>query len=151
MDGKLVGIDTAIVSRSGGYQGIGFAIPSNMVIQIEQQLVQHGKVTRGWFGVIMKDKDPAAPRSGVEVSGVMPDGPAARAGITSGDVIVRFAGVPVSDAAHLRNLVALSGPTHVSVEVKHGGKQILHEVSLVEPPAGAERKHAHADADLSAQ
>jgi S1-C subfamily serine protease len=138
MDGKLVGINTAIMSRTGGYQGIGFAIPSNMIRMVERQLVGHGKVTRGFFGASMKD---GLRRSGVIVDGVTPDGPAARAGIASGDVIVAFAGVPVADARHLRNLVTLTGPAHVRVEVMRGGKPLERDVALVEDvsPRGRSR------------
>jgi serine protease Do len=132
MDGKLVGINTAIMSRTGGYQGIGFAIPSNMVVQIERQLVEHGKVTPGWFGVIMRDD--VRPATGAVITSITPGSPASRAGLANGDVVVAFAGVPVADSAHLRNLIELAGPVRVRVAVLRAGKKLVRDVALVEPP-----------------
>jgi S1-C subfamily serine protease len=131
MDGRLVGINTVIVSRNGGSQGLGFAIPSSMVLPVASQIVKNGKVTRGWFGVIMRDQQP---RGGVRVAAVTPDSPAYRAGIARGDVIVGFAGVRVRDAAHLRSLVEVSGPIHVRMAVQHAGHVVERDVALVEPP-----------------
>jgi serine protease Do len=143
MDGQLVGINTAIVSRSGGYQGIGFAIPSNMAMQIKDSILQHGRVVRGWLGVVIQDiteelaKSLDVPaRSGVLVSDVTPDSPAAKAGLKRGDVITAIDGVKTTDSAHLRNLVALAGKgKKVKVDLLREGKEKSVEVTLAEQPA----------------
>ena len=113
MDGRLVGINTAIISRSGGYQGIGFAIPSRMVMPIKDALLEHGKVERGWLGVELVDltEDIAhvvgvEAHAGVVISDVSPDGPAADAGLEAGDVITAIDGDKTVDAVHLRNQIA---------------------------------------------
>jgi serine protease Do len=143
LDGRLVGINTAIASRSGGYQGIGFAIPSNMVLQIKDSIVTHGRVVRGWLGVAIQDigEDLAQglgvpPRSGVLVGDVTPDSPASRAGLERGDVITAIDGKRTSDSAQLRNLVALAGKERkVKVDVLRGGQERSFEVTLGEAPA----------------
>jgi Do/DeqQ family serine protease len=146
MDGELVGLNTAIVSGSGGYQGIGFAIPSNIVVQVADQLVRHGRVVRGWLGVSIQDLtgDVAEalqlpPRSGVLVADVASGGPAARAGVKRGDVIVAINHVRTNDAAHVRNLIALAGPTHVGIELVRAGKPLERDVLLTEAPRESER------------
>ena len=121
--GELVGINTAIVSRTGGYQGIGFAIPSNMAGSIMTSLMATGKVERGWLGVSIQnlDRDLADAMGidqahGVLVADVSADGPAAKAGIQRGDVILSIDGRDVKSTGELRNLVA-SHPAGKSVEV----------------------------------
>ena len=112
--GELVGINTAIYSQSGGNMGIGFAVPSNMAHSIMEQLVQHGKVVRGWLGVSIQELTPelssqfGVPKDtkGVLVSDVMDDSPAKKAGFERGDVIVEYDGKPMDSPAHLRNAVA---------------------------------------------
>jgi serine protease Do len=142
MDGRLVGINTAIVSRTGGYQGVGFAIPSNMVMQVKDSILRHGKVVRGWLGVAIQDLTEdlsksldVPPRTGVLVSDVTSDGPAARAGIQRGDVITRIDGAATNDSAHLRNLVAQAGKgKRVRVDVLRAGKARSFDVTLGELP-----------------
>jgi len=99
MRGELVGINTAILSRSGGYQGIGFAIPTNMARPIMDGILADGKVKRGWLGVAIQDVTPQlkdalglTESSGVLISDVAADGPAAKAGLKRGDVIVSLDG-----------------------------------------------------------
>ncbi|HNC83242.1 MAG TPA: DegQ family serine endoprotease, partial [Nitrospira sp.] len=112
--GELVGINTAIYSQSGGNMGIGFAVPSNMAHSIMDQLVQHGKVVRGWLGVSIQELTPelssqfGVPKEvkGVLVSDIMDDSPAKKAGFERGDVIVEYDGKPMDSPAHLRNAVA---------------------------------------------
>ena len=112
--GELVGINTAIYSQSGGNMGIGFAVPSNMAHSIMNQLVQHGKVVRGWLGVSIQDLTPelatqfGVPKDtkGVLVSDVMDDSPAKKAGFERGDVILEFDGRSVDSPTQLRNAVA---------------------------------------------
>jgi serine protease Do len=112
--GELVGINTAIYSQSGGNMGIGFAVPSNMAHSIMNQLVQHGKVVRGWLGVSIQELTPelasqfGVPKEtkGVLVSDVMDDSPAKKAGFERGDVILEFDGRPMDSPTQLRNAVA---------------------------------------------
>ncbi len=113
--GELVGINTAIFSRSGGYQGIGFAVPSNMVKMVIEQLMKKGRVIRGWLGVTIQELTPElAKKFGLEstggalVSDVLRGSPADRAGIKRGDVIIGFDNHKVKNVSTLRNLVAQS-------------------------------------------
>jgi serine protease Do len=122
--GELVGINTAIFSRSGGYMGIGFAVPSNMVRNVMDSLIESGKVVRGWLGVSIQGVTPDLAKNfglpdakGALVSEVLPGSPAAKAGIKSGDVIVDFDGKYVEDQTALRNIVAQT-PVGKNVKVK---------------------------------
>ena len=111
--GELVGINTAIYSQNGGNMGIGFAVPSNLARSVVDQLVKHGKVVRGWLGVSIQDLSPElasqfglSEPKGVLVNEVLDDGPAKRAGLERGDVIVEYDGRPMENATQLRNAVA---------------------------------------------
>ncbi len=136
--GQVVGINSAIFSRSGGNIGIGFAIPINMVRNIVPQLKEYGSVTRGWLGVMIQPVDEDIARSldleapgGALVARVFPDSPAQRAGIELGDVIVKFDGRDVPDSADLPAIVADTpvGKT-VTVVVVRGGKKKKLEVTV---------------------
>ena len=150
MDGNLVGINTAIVSRTGGYQGIGFAIPSNMAMQVKDAISTHGKVIRGWLGVSIQDlTDELAkemnvgPRAGVLVADVASTSPAATAGLRRGDIITAVDGVRMEDARHLRTSVALAGAGRtVRVDVLRDGKSRSFEVKLEEVPTQSGRAQA---------
>jgi serine protease Do len=116
MRGRLIGINTAILSKSGGYQGIGFAVPTGMAKPIMESLVKHGKVVRGWLGVMIQtlsrelaDAMKLSVQRGVIVSGVEPDSPAAKAGLKRGDVIVALDGKPLDSVPRLRSWVASRG------------------------------------------
>jgi serine protease Do len=138
LDGEVVGINTAIFSRSGGYMGIGFAIPSNLAKSIADQLIERGEVTRGYLGVVIQplSSDLAAafgvePGKGVLVAQVTEDSPAQKAGLHQGDVIVAFAGEPVRDVGGFRNRVSLTPPgTRVPVTVVRDGKRRVVEVTI---------------------
>ncbi len=117
LDGEVVGMNSAIFSRSGGYMGIGFAIPINMAKNIHQQLVKHGGVTRGRLGVYIQDltKELAESfsidqREGILVAQVMEDSPAEKAGLRQGDVILKLDGKTVDKVADFRNKVAMTRP-----------------------------------------
>ena len=117
LKGELIGINTAIFSRSGGYMGIGFAIPSNMAKSIQASLIEHGKVVRGWLGVSIQDLTPDLQEQfdspdvrGALVSEVVDDSPAEEAGIQRGDIIRQYDSETVTDTRHLRSLVAESLP-----------------------------------------
>jgi serine protease Do len=145
MEGKLVGINTAIVSRSGGYQGIGFAIPSNMARPIMDSLLKSGKVVRGWLGVGIQDidKDLAdglglESTHGVLVSDLQDDSPAKRAGLKRGDVILSVDGKQTDSTGKLRNLIAAAGANKkVRVEVLREGKKQNIAVELGELPGSS--------------
>ena len=113
LKGQVIGINSQIYSRTGGYQGLSFAIPINVAMQVSQQLVHSGKVTRGRLGVGIQEVNQALADSfglkklqGALVSSVDPDGPAARAGLQAGDVIVRMQGHDINRSADLPAQVA---------------------------------------------
>ena len=122
VNGNLMGINTAIYSRSGGNMGIGFAIPISTAKQVMQDLLKNGKVIRGWIGVEPQDMSPELAESfqlpktgqalpaGVVITGVLKNGPASNAGIRPGDVIVKVAGQPVRNVAELLTQVASLKP-----------------------------------------
>jgi len=117
VNGNLLGINTAIYSRSGGSLGIGFAIPVATAKQVLDGIVKEGRVTRGWIGVEPNDLSPelsetfgASARSGVLITGVLRGGPAAQAGVLPGDVIMAIAGAPVDDVSQLLAQVAALKP-----------------------------------------
>ena len=140
--GELIGINTAIFSRTGGYQGIGFAVPSNMVRLVMDQLVQRGKIIRGWIGVTIQELTPELSQkfglkksNGALVSDVAKDSPAAKAGIIRGDVILEFNGKEVKDVSSLRNMVAQSKTgSEVSMKILRSGKEYTVKVIIVEMP-----------------
>ncbi len=140
--GEVVGINTAIFSRSGGNMGIGFAVPSNMARIILEQLVTTGRVVRGWLGVSIQDVTPdlaaqlgAAEPKGVLVSDILNDSPAQRAGLQPGDVIVGFEGKEVENATQLRNLVAVTEVgRQVSLTVLRRGQLQRVPVQIGEQP-----------------
>jgi serine protease Do len=142
MAGELVGINTAILSRTGGSQGIGFAIPSSMAKPILDSLVQNGKVVRGWLGIGIQDLTSDLARAfdlgssdGVLVSDVAAGSPAEKAGLRRGDVIRRVDGQVVDSSAHLRNVIASRAPgTKARIELVRSGKPVSLDVSLGETP-----------------
>lgn len=140
--GELIGINTAILSRSGGYQGIGFAVPSSMARQVMESLVKYKKIVRGWLGVSIQEvTSELAEEFGVKdlkgalISGVMKKSPADKAGIKQGDVILEYNGKPVEDTGHLRNMVSQT-PVGTSVKVKllRAKKDVEVEVLIAELP-----------------
>ncbi len=140
--GEVIGINTAIFSRSGGYMGIGFAIPIDMATAIKEQLLKHGKVTRGWLGVAIQDVDEKLAESfklestkGVIISEVTEDSPADKAGLKDGDVLIALNGNPLDDVASLRNQIALTAPgTKVTLKLLRDGKEKSIIVKIGEMP-----------------
>lgn len=138
LHGELVGINTAIASRSGGFQGIGFAVPVNMARNVMESLIKHGKVIRGWLGVYIQDIDETMAEAmdlpvteGALVSDVVEDGPAEKAGIEQEDVITEFAGKKVKNSTELRNTVAGTAPdTEVKIKVLRDGEEKTLTVKL---------------------
>ena len=142
INGELIGINTAIFSRTGGYQGIGFAVPGNMVRLVMDQLLQKGKVTRGWIGVTIQELTPELAQEfglkktkGALVSDVGKDSPAAKAGIMRGDVILEFNGREVKDVSSLRNMVAQSkAGSEITLKILRAGKEFTVKALITELP-----------------
>lgn len=131
LDGEVVGINTAIFSRSGGYMGVGFAIPVNLAKNIADQLIDSGEVTRGYLGIVIQNMTPELAESfdieeqkGILVAQVSEGTPAEKAGLKVGDLIVRYQGEKVTEVADFRNRVALTAPgSRASLTVIRGGKR----------------------------
>lgn len=143
LKGELVGINTAIASRSGGSQGIGFAIPTHMARPIMDTLIRDGKVARGYLGVGIANVTPAMLKqhklgatSGVVITGVSPDGPAARTDLGEGDVVMALEGKPIKTSLELRNAIAATKPgSTISIDVVHpNGKRATIKAKLGELP-----------------
>ena len=140
--GTLVGINTAIFSRSGGSMGIGFAIPVSTARMVLEQITRTGSVTRGWIGVEVQDITPAVAESfrlnstrGALIAGVLRGGPADKAGIKPGDVLVEIDGKPVSDPAAMLNLVAALAPgASTKMKLKRQGKDVEAQISVGRRP-----------------
>ena len=140
--GEAVGMNTAIFSRSGGYMGIGFAIPINMAKSIEQQLRQSGKVTRGWLGIMIQDvnedlaKSFGGKKGGALISEVTDNSPARKSGLLQGDIITTINGAAVTDVADLRNKIAMTPPnTELSLRILRDGKEKELVVMVGEQPS----------------
>jgi len=144
MNGDLIGINTAIFSRTGGSEGIGFAIPSSIALDIVESLQKTGKVVRGWMGVAIQEITPALAKSfklpeqrkGVLVSDVNENGPSYEAGIKRGDVVVAFNGKDVQSVSQLRNLVARTMVGRdAQVKILRDGKEQTLNVKVAERPS----------------
>jgi serine protease Do len=138
--GRLVGINTAILSRTGGNLGVGFAVPINMAHNVMLQIIRSGKVARGYLGVLIQPVTPQLQKefrlpdqSGALVGEVTPRSPAAEAGIKDGDVIIEFNGKKVTDSRHLRLMASQTPPkTKVAVKLLRDGKEKTFDVNLGE-------------------
>jgi Do/DeqQ family serine protease len=149
LKGELVGINTAIASKSGGYAGIGFAIPTNMARPIMEQLIKDGKVSRGYLGVSIATNSPTFAKEnklpaqhGAVIVDVDPKGPAARSGLQEGDVVVALNGTEVKTGDVLRNTIAMIKPgTTVDLQVVHmNGDKASVKAKLGELPAETTRR-----------
>ncbi len=153
--GELVGINTAILSRSGGAQGIGFAVPSTMVRPIREQIAKFGRVRRGWLGVGIQDLTPDLARTlsmqkidGVVVTEVISGGPASKSDLTAGDVIVALNDRPTASTAQLRNRIALTRPgSRAKLDVVREGKKKNVFVTLDEKEEEGAVARANRDTD----
>jgi serine protease Do len=141
LDGQAVGLNTAILSRSGGYMGIGFAIPINMVKYVSEQLIANGKVTRGFLGIQIQDFDAEMSNffkgvdQGVLVSEVIPDTPAAAAEIQREDVIVALNGQPVKTADSFKSRVSIIAPGQAAeLTIMRNGEKIIKSVTVAAFP-----------------
>jgi serine protease Do len=142
VDGRLIGINTAILSRTGGFQGVGLAVPANLVSQVADSLVKSGKVVRGYLGVNIQIITPALAESfnlknnhGALVADIVPDSPADKAGLKEGDVVTALNGEPVTDANNLKNQVSAFSPgTTLSLDVLRDGKTEKFSATTAERP-----------------
>jgi serine protease DegQ len=143
IQGNLIGINTVIFSRSGGSQGIGFAIPAETVRQVMDQLIAYGKVVRGWLGVETQDLTRTlaesfgiGPAGGALIAGVVRGGPAEEGGIRPGDVVVAIEGKPVGDSSALLNVVAALKPgSSAAVTLVRERKELKVTVKVGTRPA----------------
>lgn len=130
--GEVIGINTVIVSGSGGFEGIGLSIPSNMAVHVARLLIAKGKVERGWLGISAMDLTPentkglgVTIRKGAFISDVVKGGPADRGGLRKGDIVVSYEGKDMPDAATLRNEIAITPiGEDVRVTVLRGGRRL---------------------------
>ncbi|MHC4993471.1 MAG: trypsin-like peptidase domain-containing protein, partial [Planctomycetota bacterium] len=140
--GEVIGMNTAIATRTGSYSGLGFAIPADMIRHIVTQIIDNGSVRRGFLGITIGEMDKDMARSfGFEGDGVLvgdlvgDDSPAGEAGIRTGDIIVKIEDLPVRNMAELRRSVAAIAPGEtIDVEIFRDGKTRTYEVTLAEYP-----------------
>jgi serine protease Do len=143
--GQLLGINTAIFSRSGGNQGVGFAVPANLAREVMQSLREKGRVVRGYIGAAVQPLTPElaeamklkGQQSGALIGEVVPKSPSEKAGIKTGDVITAINGKKISDARELRLMIGSMAPgTKVQIEINREGQTKTFDVDLAEMPAG---------------
>ena len=142
MRGELIGLNTAIFSTSGGYQGIGFAIPSNMIKVVMESLIKKGKVIRGWLGVGLQPLTPELAKQfglksekGLLISEITEDSPAQKAGLQRGDIILQYGGKDIASVSEFRNMVAREKPgNRVNIKILRDGKEKNVSVDIAELP-----------------
>jgi serine protease DegQ len=147
VNGQMVGINTAIFSRSGGSMGIGFAIPVDLARHVMEGLIKEGKVTRGWIGVEPRDLPAEYAESfklpikdGVLITGVLQDGPASRSGLKPGDVVTAVGERPVANTTQLLNAVAALKPgSEAAIGVQRGGQALQLKLTVGQRPPAARR------------
>ena len=140
--GELVGINTAIFSKSGGSQGIGFAIPIGLAVDVMAQIVEHGRVIRGWLGLELQNISPQLAESfgleglsGVLVAGVVRRSPAYSSGIRPGDIILSFDSLKTNDAKNIQNEIANHKPgDSVTISGLRKGKTFTQEIEIAQRP-----------------
>ncbi len=141
--GALIGINSAIITRSGGNNGIGFAIPSNMMKDVVKKLIEKGKIERGYLGVIIEDlkgdlKKVYEHKTGALIVEVTKDSAAKKAGLKPGDLIIKVDGEPIEDANELKTIIGSYPPgKEVKIEYERNGKVYIATVKLKERPDGS--------------
>ncbi len=142
LKGEVVGINSQIYSRTGGYMGLSFAIPIDVAMDVVKQLQKTGQVTRGWLGVVVQEVDRGLAKSfgmrypeGALVADVLPDSPAVQAGIKIGDIIIEFNGEAVPSANDLPPLVGITGVGEkITVKLLREGKKLTLQVKIGQLP-----------------
>jgi serine protease DegQ len=140
--GNLVGINTAIFSRSGGSMGIGFAIPVSTAKVVLEQIIKNGSVTRGWIGVEVQELTPSVAESfklqnvrGALIAGVLRGGPADKAGVKPGDVLTEIEGKPVGDPSTMLNLIAALAPgAAAKMKLRRQGQEVDASITVGRRP-----------------
>ncbi len=154
INGRLIGINTAILSRSGGNQGVGFAIPSDLARTEMESLIKTGHVTRGYLGVMIQNVTPdlatefkLKDNQGALISDVVPNGPADKSGLKNGDVVITFNGHPVTDSRRLQLEVAGTKPgSTVAMEVLRDGEKKSLDVTVKQLPGNDKLAENDSDA-----
>ena len=143
LEGKIIGVNTAIFTRTGGYQGIGFSVPINMARKVMNQLIDKGKVSRGWLGVLLQDMNTDLAKAldvddgkGALIAEVTKDSPADRGGLIRGDVVIKLNNKSIKNADHLKNEVGLTSPnTNIQLEVVRKGQKKTLTIKLGSRPS----------------
>lgn len=151
-NGEIIGVNTAIFSQGGGFSGIGFAVPSQIAKNISDQLISQGKVKRGWLGLFAQDLNATLARhfhaqneQGALVSQVVSEGPASRASIQAGDVILKYNSEPIVSSAQLKGLVGKTkAGDKIPVEITRDGSHQTLEVAVQEQPSNPSPQHNRA-------
>ncbi|MBI3463789.1 MAG: DegQ family serine endoprotease [Planctomycetes bacterium] len=167
LDGKVIGLNTAIATRTGGYMGVGFAIPSNIAKYVMDSMIKTGKVERGWLGAAVQNLTDDLAKSfdfngtnGVLVGDVVPDSPAAKAGLEVGDIILKFNGKEMESRDQLvSNITATPPGTKAELDIVRNGKHKTVRVELgrrdegvdLHPVSGLPGTESSADLGLSVQ
>ncbi len=149
LDGQLVGINSAIMSQSGGFQGIGFAVPVNMAMKIMDALMKDGKVVRGWLGVSIQDLTEAIVsamnlngQDGSLIGDVAPESPASKAGLQAGDIITAIGDQKVTNSSQVRNEISSTAPgSKITLTILRDGRERDFEAQLMELPGEAPTRH----------
>ena len=157
IDGEVIGINTAIYSRSGGYMGIGFAIPINMALKIKKQLISFGKVRRGKIGAYIQELTPDVAQSlgmegneGVLIADVVPGSPADQGGLQAGDIVVKLNNLTITSGAIFRNRISLTEPNSiVKIKIIRNGnpKTVKVKIGSLEPKEAARKRNHEAQRD----
>jgi serine protease Do len=142
MRGEVIGINTSIAGRNRGFNGIGFAIPAATAQRVYNRLVQSGKATRGWMGVLLQDITPELAKGfnlnrpgGALVAEVAPDGPAEKAGVQSGDIVLEYNGKPILNRNDVSSAVAESkAGTLIPIQIMRNGRQMTIRMTVGERP-----------------
>jgi len=147
-NGSLIGVNSAIFSKSGGSLGIGFAIPASLAKQVMEQIIQHGAVTRGWIGVEVQDITPELAESfklpapnGALIAGVLRGGPADKAGVKPGDILMEVEGKAITDSSSMLNQIsALSPGKPAALKLMRGKTEVTLQVSVGKRPKMEQRQ-----------
>lgn len=160
LKGEVLGINSQIYSQSGGFQGVAFAIPIDIAVKVATALKEHGKVLRGWLGIVMQEVDRNLAKSfgmdkpgGALISRVLPDGPAEQAGLKAGDIILKYNGTEVPSWQAIKPLVGDSHPGDVvTLDLLRDGKVVTIKVEVgtlesQDQPEGADGRRGSKDGD----
>jgi S1-C subfamily serine protease len=148
LDGRLVGINTAILSKTGGNVGISFAVPINMARLVMAQLITSGEVRRGRIGVTLRNVIPAEPSRAFEADGafieaVEPQSPAAQAGLSKGDIVLAANNVAIKSSSQFRNLIGLTPVgSQIDIRFKRGSEMLNAKVQVEAVKSKAPTQHA---------